>query len=86
MWSQRFALNLAFLIPNLTEDGKPYAPWRFKEIVKECYTISKQINTSYTDLMDITPSERTELIKNISEDIRKQNETFEKQKENRNKK
>jgi len=30
----------------------------YKRIVQECYVISRQINTSYTDLMNVTPLER----------------------------
>ena len=42
----------------MTSDGKPFAPLRYKEIVTECYYISKNCATSYTDLMKITPLER----------------------------
>ena len=59
-----------FLDPVLTADGKPYAPERLKEIIKECYLISKQTNTSYTDVRDkITPRERDELLKLIQEEF-----------------
>ena len=52
----------------LTKDGQPYAPIRYKEIVRECYVISRNINTSYTDLLDITPSEREYLLEFIKEE------------------
>jgi hypothetical protein len=58
----------------LTSDGKPYGIERFKQIVEECYTISKRINTSYNDLMKITPLERTYLIQFIKRDLERENE------------
>ena len=51
----------------MSEDGTPYAPKRFKEIVKECWYISDNLSTSYTDLLDISVAERTFLIKFIRE-------------------
>lgn len=59
-----------FLDPKLTSDGKPYGPYRYKEIVKECYLISKNCNTSYTDLMNITPIEKNYLLEFISEEFK----------------
>ena len=47
-----------FLDPALTKDGQPYGPVRYREIVQECYLISKSMNTSYLDLMKVTPIER----------------------------
>jgi hypothetical protein len=64
-----FASGQSFLDPLTTEDGKPYGPVRYKEIVKECYLISKNINTSYTDILDITPIERTYLLQFIADEI-----------------
>jgi hypothetical protein len=52
----------------LTKDGKPFAPIRFEQIVKEQYLISKSINTSVVDLDKITPRERELFLKFISED------------------
>ena len=57
-----FALHQSFLDPRLTEDGKPYAPIRFRELVKECYVLTKNLNTSYNDTLLITPTERKYLI------------------------
>ena len=63
-------------------DGKdkeiPYGPWRYKRIVEECYYISHQINTSYTDLLKITPRERSYLVEFINEEARRQKESLEK--------
>ena len=62
----------------MTSDGKPYGVARFKQIVEECYIISKRINTSYNDLMKITPLERTYLIQFIKRDLERENELREK--------
>ena len=53
--------------PAMTEDGKPYGPFRYKEIVKERYIISKYCNTSYTDLANVTPTERNYLLEFATE-------------------
>lgn len=58
-----------FLDPKLTRDGKPYGPIRYKEIVKECYLIAKNANTSYTDLMNITPIEKSYLMEFIADEF-----------------
>lgn len=63
--------------PRYNSEGKPFGPWRYNEIVKECYFISKHINTSYVDLMEVTPLERKALLTNIQEEIKRQNEMYE---------
>ena len=62
-----------FLDPLLTSDGKPYAPLRFQQIIEERYQISKHTHTSYTDLADISPTERKYLIEFIKRDLEHQN-------------
>jgi hypothetical protein len=62
------------LDPVLTSDGRLYGPERFKEIVKERYLISKQVNTSYEELGDITPLERKYLLGFIKEDLERKQE------------
>lgn len=74
-------MDQSFLDPLLTEDKKPYGPIRYKQIVKECYLISKHTNTSYTDLMDVTPTERNYLIQLIAEEIQKSQEAIDKAKQ-----
>ena len=64
-----FASQTNFLDPKLTNDGKPYGPIRFKEIVKECFIISKNCATSYTDLMNITPIEKNYILEFITEEM-----------------
>lgn len=55
-----------FLDPQTSKDGTPYGPKRYKEIVKECWYISDNLNTSYVDVLDLAYTDRvylTELIK-----------------------
>lgn len=72
-----------FLNPLTNSDGEPYGPWRYKEIVKELYVLSKNINTSYTDLLQITPTERGFLIEMLLEESKKTKEALEKAKRER---
>ena len=67
--------------PQLTKDGKPYGPIRYKEKVKERYILSKHMHTSYKDTGEITPVERQYLIEFLAEDVKKQNEEMEKLKQ-----
>ena len=62
-----FALDQSFLDPQTSNDGSPYGPKRFKEIVKECWFVSDNLNTSYTDVLDISFQERFYLIELINE-------------------
>ncbi len=66
--------------PAMTEDGKPYGPFRYKEIVKERYIISKYCNTSYTDLANVTPTERNYLLEFATEECDKAKEIAEEMK------
>lgn len=72
--SQPFPSHQNFLDPPLTENGEPYGPRRYKEIVKERYLISRSINTSYNDVGKITPLERTYIMQFILDDNEKQKE------------
>ena len=67
-----FVLGPNFLDPPLSKDGSPYGPKRYKEIVKECWYISDNTNTSYTDVLDISFQERVYLVECINN---KQEET-----------
>jgi hypothetical protein len=60
-------LDQSFLDPQTSNDGSPYGPKRFKEIVKECWFISDNLNTSYTDVLDLSFQERFYLIELINE-------------------
>lgn len=65
-----FALHQSFLDPQLTEDGRPYAPIRFRELVKECYLLTRNLNTSYTHTLSITPTERKYLISFLVDEVK----------------
>lgn len=57
-----------FLDPKKTSDGKPYGPQRYKEIVRECYIISKVLHTSYTDVLSMSPTEKNMILEFIKQD------------------
>lgn len=62
----------SFLDPQTSSDGTPYGPKRYKEIVRECWYISDNLHTSYTDVLDLSFQERFYLIELINQ---KQEET-----------
>ena len=62
----------SFLDPQTSNDGTPYGPKRYKEIVRECWYISDNLHTSYTDVLDLSFQERFYLIELINQ---KQEET-----------
>ncbi len=64
----------SFLDPQTTSDGRPYGPYRYKQLIKECYLIAKNTNTPYTSLMEITPTEKNELLNLILEESQKSQE------------
>lgn len=72
----RFASILSFLDPLKADNGEPYGPFRYKEIAKERYLISKHINTSYTDLGKITPLERRYLLEFVIESSQAEKDLF----------
>ena len=65
--------------PQNNEDGSPYGPVRYKEIVRECYLISKNINTSYVDVLKITPVERNMMLNFLLEEAKRREEILAKQ-------
>lgn len=73
----RFASHQSFLDPQLTSDGKPFGPYRYKQIVKESYLISKNTNTSYVDVMKITPQERNYILEFLAEEYKRTQELTE---------
>lgn len=73
----------SFLGPLSTKDGKPLGPKRFKEIVKERYLISKNLNTSYNEVGQITPIEREYLLEFLNDEAKRSQDLIDKQ---RNKK
>ena len=62
-----FASGPSFLDPQLSSDGTPYGPKRYKEIVKECWYVSDNLNTSYTDVLGLAYQDRVYLINCINE-------------------
>lgn len=56
----------------------PYGVFRFQQIIDECFAISKVINTSYNDLMDVSIMEKNRMIEIITEDNKKQKEELDK--------
>ena len=76
----RFASHQSFLDPLETSDGRPYGPIRYQQIVKECYIISKNSNTSYNDVLKMTPTERESIIRYISDEFKKTQEAMEQNK------
>lgn len=77
-WKPRFGSHQNFLDPQFDENGDPYGPIRFRELAKECYLISKNMNTSYSDILLITPTERKYLIKFLIDEAKQQQEMIEK--------
>ena len=55
----------------------------YSDYVRMRYTISKKTNSSYMETGHLTPLERTNLMKLISEDEQKRNEMFEKMENNK---
>ena len=83
-WRYPFASHLNFLDPLYIDDDKtPYAPIRYKEIVKECYLISKNINTSYLDILQVTPTERNYMLEFLVAEAKQREEMLAKKKAER---
>lgn len=66
--------------PQWTSDGKLFATQRYKDLVKERYLITKYTHTSYNDTAYITPLERKYIFDLISEELKRQQEAYEKAK------
>ena len=73
-----FAPLLSSLDPQLTEDGQPFGPTRYKEIARERYLISKYTNTSYDDTSKTTPLERGYILEFLLEDMQRQKDAYDK--------
>lgn len=73
----RFATILSFLDPQKSDSGEDYGPFRYREIVKERYLISKHINTSYVELSRVTPLERRYLLEFINDSAKADKEYIE---------
>ena len=62
------------------ENGKEvlYAPLRYKQLVFECYKISHQIHTSYTDVLNMSVRERNYLLEFIDQELEQNKENLKK--------
>ena len=75
--SLTFASNQSFLDPKFNDKGQPYGPERYKRLVQECYLISKNMNTSYADVLKMTPKEREYLIRFLIDDFNEKQKAYE---------
>jgi hypothetical protein len=62
----------------MTNDGKPYGPILYRRLVKEAYYITKNTSTSYSEVLDMTPTERKLMLDFLTEEFTKQQESLEK--------
>lgn len=62
----------------MTKDGQPYGPIRYKQLVKECYLITKNTGTTYSDVLKMTPTERMYFLEFMAEEVKKSKELIEK--------
>lgn len=69
------------------KDGEeiPYGLYRFNQIIQECYIISKNIHTSYTDLMNISVKEKNMMLDFLNDEAIKQKEKLDEMRKKRNK-
>ena len=72
-----FASTRTFLDPELTSDGKPYGPERYRQLVQERYLIVKHGHISYDDTGKMTPTERSLIMRALLEDSRREKEQLE---------
>ena len=69
----------------MTNDGKPYGPWKYKQLVRECYLISKNSNLTYEEALRRTPTERQYIMEEIQREFEKTEQELEAAKKNRKK-
>ena len=61
----------------MTNDGKPYGPVRYRQLVKENYIITRQVNTSYMDVLKMMPQDKKIILKEIIDEIDARNKAYE---------
>lgn len=61
----------------MTNDGKPYGPVRYRQLVKENYIITRQVNTSYIDVLKMMPQDKKIILKEIIDEIDARNKAYE---------
>lgn len=59
---------MSFLDPQTDEQGNPWGPTKYRELVKERYYIAKQGHLSYEEVGKLTPTEREMIKQFILED------------------
>lgn len=84
-YKHSFASNQNFLDPKYSNNGELYAPQRYNQIIEECTIITKQLHTSYTDLLKISPRERAQIVNVLEKMNKAEKEALDKQL-NKNKK
>ena len=73
-----FALRVNFIDPVYDKDGSLYAPKRYNELIREKYYISQKTRISYSEINEMTPSERRMVAQMILEDMRREREALDK--------
>lgn len=63
---------MSFLDQQWNEDGTPYGPTRYKDLVHRRYFISKHSNISYADTGKMTPVERDYIEEFIRDELKEQ--------------
>lgn len=71
------------MVPQLTSDGKPYGPARYKRLVEECYFISKYTHTSYLDVLQMSPLEKDYIISFIQDEQKREQKQLEQLSQNK---
>ena len=56
-----------FLDPQRFKDGTPYGPKHYKELVQECWYISDNLHTSYSDVLDLACTDRAIILDAIKQ-------------------
>ena len=60
----------------MTKEGRPYGPYRYKQIVHERYLIAKHGNITYGDTANITPLERNYILEFITDELQRQHDLY----------
>lgn len=69
--SRYFTINFYDLLYNprtVTQDGKPFHLVMYKNLVAQCYKISRILHTSYSDVLKMSTLERKYLLEFIDEE------------------
>ena len=72
-----FDLHQSSIPPQLTDDGKPYGPTRYKELMREAYCIIKNTNVTYNDVLGMSPTERRMILSFLVDEAQKSKKALE---------